>query len=101
MIIKRLQPEQKPVEGDYRFENHFAWWPKKVGNEIIWLEKYVKVFQLIRRKRTHIFSGVILNVVGCGWDLVDVQKRDIVNKIDDTKMCGGEPLNTSKNAIIK
>jgi hypothetical protein len=57
MRLKTIAIKTKPKEGDTREEKEFAWWPKKVGDKLIWLEKYIIVSKFTVRERVHAFQG--------------------------------------------
>lgn len=44
MKLRSYPPKETPEVGDIRKEKHFAWWPRRVENKLIWLEHYLQVF---------------------------------------------------------
>lgn len=75
MILKSMQPKSKPNEGDYKIIKRFAWWPKRVQNQLIWLESYKVVYEFKIRKRAVFCQGYgVIGEVICGdWDFVTEQ----------------------------
>lgn len=74
MKLKTFNIELKPEVGDYRIEKRFAWWPEKVENKLIWLERYKIISEYSVRYRVVYLQGfgVIQGTFG-GWDLVTKQ----------------------------
>jgi hypothetical protein len=71
MRLKTIPIKAKSKEGDIREEKEFAWWPRKVGDKLIWLEKYIIVSKFTVRERVHAFQGYgVFKVTGAGWDVV-------------------------------
>ncbi len=70
MILSKRSPEPKPQEGDLRREIKFAWWPKWIGNEKIWLQEYEVVYQWVIRQRHDYFPSIYIDYhyYGGGWD---------------------------------
>jgi hypothetical protein len=79
MKLKSYPVIQKPTEGDYKIEKRIAWWPKRVENRLIWLEKYKRVHQYRVRQRMVWAAGYgpIANIVAGAWDLITEQ---LINK---------------------
>lgn len=72
MRLKTVPVKVRPKEGETREEKKFAWWPKKVGDKLIWLEKYIVVSKFTVRERVHAFQGYgFIKVKGGGWDIVE------------------------------
>lgn len=72
MRLRRIPIKVKPKEGDTKQEKRFAWWPKKVGDRLIWLESYTVVSKFTIRERVHAFQGYgFLKVIGGGWDEIE------------------------------
>lgn len=75
MIITKAIPKgPKPEEGDYKITVHFAWWPKKVKEGTIFLEKYKRVHEWRIRVRCHFISTYFYSVYAGAWDVVE-EKR--------------------------
>lgn len=74
MKLASIKQSSKPEIGDYRIEYKFAWWPKRVQNKIIWLEKYKRVFEYRRRNRlVNLHYAVIELKDYPAWDLIAEQ----------------------------
>lgn len=70
MKLATIKPEPVHEHGDYKIEKHFAWWPRKVENKLIWLEQYKKVYcYRVRKRRLYFISASYTGVWG-GWDFV-------------------------------
>ncbi|MGN6416096.1 MAG: hypothetical protein ACTHMC_01300 [Pseudobacter sp.] len=48
MILKSYAPKPVYKEGDRKTERHFAWWPKRVADNLIWLQPYWQVYEMYR-----------------------------------------------------
>lgn len=46
--------EPKPVEGDLKVITRFAWFPHRVNNEKVWLEKYQELWEYDGFWRYHV-----------------------------------------------
>lgn len=77
MKLKTIVPKKTPQEGDYKIKRRFAWWPRRVQDKIIWLEKYNQVYEFRTRRRVLIFpgTGLIHQGVWGGWDLITEQLK--------------------------
>lgn len=75
MILTKAKPkEPTPKEGDRKVTIHFAWWPKKVEEGMIWLERYEKHWLYRTRTRVHQI-GYYCNLVTLpAWDIIE-EKR--------------------------
>lgn len=75
MMLKTIPIKAKPKEGDYKINKRFAWWPKRVQNQLIWLESYKVVYEFKIRKRAVFCQGYgVIDHVICGdWDFVTEQ----------------------------
>lgn len=72
MRLKTVPIKTRSKEGDLMEETRFAWWPKKVGNKLIWLESFTVVSKFTIRERIHAFQGYgFLKVNGGGWDVIE------------------------------
>jgi hypothetical protein len=79
MRLKTVPIKIKPQEGDIKEEKHFAWWPKRVEDKLIWLESYKAVLKFVIRDRVHDFRQYgIMKVKGGGWDVVT---EKLINKL--------------------
>jgi hypothetical protein len=76
--------------GDLKTDYHFAWWPRKVEDKLIWLERY-KVIR-VKRKRPRIeFIGHYPIVAPWGYDFV--REELIKSTIPDFKHTPPPPNN--------
>lgn len=74
MRLKTVPVKVKPKEGDTMTEKHFAWWPKKVEDKLIWLEYYNVHSKFVVRERVHdLFKYGLVKVTGGGWDVISEQ----------------------------
>lgn len=97
MRLKTIAIKVKPKEGDTKQVKKFAWWPKKVRDQLVWLEHYIVVYKFTIRERIHAFQGYgFLRVTGGGWD--EIEKMLLGPEPNPIDYWGGEPLNTRKNA---
>lgn len=73
MVLKDEAP-RKPKEGDIKVTRHFAFFPKQLTKEKIWLERYEKVYKWNTAKR-YLFIGCPAPVEGYGdWDLIEERR---------------------------
>lgn len=72
MKLKTIPIKAKPKEGDVKEVRRFAWWPRKVGDKLIWLERFIVVSKFTVRERIHDFRQYgIMKVTGGGWDEIE------------------------------
>lgn len=69
--IETLAKAADPQPGDYKIEYRFAFWPKKIGNQIIWLEKYRQIFEYKKADRRIILMSSIIELRNYpAWELI-------------------------------
>lgn len=94
MRLRTIQIKSKPKEGDMRQHIRFAWWPTKIADKLIWLEKYIIIEKFVIRERIHAFQGYgFLKVKGGGWDEVE---RKLINRSSEL-IEGGIKSNIKSN----
>jgi hypothetical protein len=71
MVLKTVNVEN-PVDGDLKFTTHFAWLPKKVANQVIWLHKYQRLFEYKVRERYRVYTAMHNSLRGTWgeWELI-------------------------------
>ncbi len=74
ILSKAKPPEPKPKEGDQRITTHFAWWPKKVKEGAIWLERYERVYEYTIKKRFHMMMYLVIDAVLPAWDIIEERR---------------------------
>lgn len=75
MILTKAKPaESTPKEGDRKTTTHFAWWPKKVKEGVIWLESYERHYQYTVRKRFHMMMYLVIDAVLPAWDIIEERR---------------------------
>lgn len=72
-----LATKEKPEEGELKRLDKFAWFPKWVGDDYIWLHRYVQIYEYKIRKRPRMLwvRGSLSLPFGYavfgGWDLIN------------------------------
>jgi hypothetical protein len=75
MMLTKAKPEQpKPKEGDRKVTTHFAWWPKKIKEGIVFLERYERHYQYRTRLRIHLLITAAISASLPAWDIIE-EKR--------------------------
>jgi hypothetical protein len=75
MILAKAKPaDPKPKEGDRKTTIHFAWWPKRVKEGVIWLERYERNWHYITRLRVHTIGYHMITPTLPAWDIIE-EKR--------------------------
>jgi hypothetical protein len=75
MILKKSKPkEPTSKEGDKKVTIHFAWWPKKVKEGVVFLESYERHWQYRTRLRVHMIMYSIITPTLPAWDIIE-EKR--------------------------
>lgn len=75
MILAKAKPkEPMPKEGDRKGTIHFAWWPKKVTEGIIFLERYERLYEFRTRLRVHAIGYLMIMPTMPAWDIIE-EKR--------------------------
>jgi hypothetical protein len=78
LILTKAKPvEPKPKEGDRKVTTHFAWWPKKVKEGIIFLERYERHWQYRTRLRVHIIGYTLITPTTPAWDIIEEKRISI------------------------
>lgn len=64
-------PIYKPVEGDLRVVTKFAWFTKRIGNNVIWLEGYEQLWRYEYVPTLMRSGNVIGPTISCpGWKMI-------------------------------
>jgi len=75
MVVKKIKEVGVITEGDYKITYHFALLPKRIGSEIIWMERYKKAFVFREKERYVFLNGHFYNVgVHGDWELIAEQR---------------------------
>lgn len=71
MLTKAKPAEPMAKEGDHKTTTHFAWWPKKVKEGTVFLERYERHHQYRKRLRIHQVGYHIIPVDLPAWDIIE------------------------------
>jgi hypothetical protein len=74
MLTKAKPEDSRPKEGDRKVTTHFAWWPKKVKEGVIFLERYERHYQYRTRLRIHLLIYACIHAELPAWDIIE-EKR--------------------------
>jgi hypothetical protein len=76
MLLKKPDPKDKPCEGDVKITRHFALFPTKTDDGILWLEQYTKLWKFqIRPRQVGVgYSFITMNLPG--WDVISTRRVD-------------------------
>jgi len=73
MILKKYKTEE-PEIGDLKTVNKYAYFPKRIGDKLIWLHKYQELYEY-REYETMLYRTTIM--VTCHkWCLIDTKIID-------------------------
>lgn len=99
-MIWSVKVEPKPVEGDLKIEHRFAWWPKRINDKKVWLEKYSILYEWrVRRRMLPYFTGmteIFYHVFG-DWDKVGERIHRGIPFMDNPP----PPPNSSKEKLVE
>lgn len=78
MRLKKYNTPQEPKNGDFKITYHFAWWPKRVENSLIWLEKYSRAHKYVVKERVAFYPGVLrtFKAVWGKWELLGERLKE-------------------------
>lgn len=70
MRLKKYALTSAPKDGDFKIIYPFAWWPKRVEDNLIWLERYQRAFKYAVKERVAYYPGVLITFKGVWgkWD---------------------------------
>jgi hypothetical protein len=75
MMLTKAKPEEpRPKEGDRKATIHFAWWPKKVKEGVVFLERYERSHEYRTRLRVHTIGYLMIMPTLPAWDIIE-EKR--------------------------